>query len=53
MVRNHVARIVVDIRHDVLGERAQELLTTAHVHARCVLGCVYSRAQTVPRCATA
>ncbi|MER8428192.1 hypothetical protein [Mesorhizobium sp. M1403] len=33
-----VARIVIDIGHDVLDERAQQLLTTAHVDTRRVPG---------------
>lgn len=36
--QDHVARIVIDIRHDVLDERAQQLLTTAHVNTRRIPG---------------
>ncbi|MER8701655.1 hypothetical protein [Mesorhizobium sp. M1273] len=36
--QDHVARIVIDIRHDVLDERAQQLLTTAHVDTRRIPG---------------
>ena len=32
--QDHVARSVIDVRHDILDERAQELLATAHVDAR-------------------
>ncbi|MER8731788.1 hypothetical protein NKH28_18405 [Mesorhizobium sp. M1227] len=36
--QDHVARMVIDIRHDVLDERAQQLLTTAHVDTRRIPG---------------
>lgn len=36
--QDHLARSIIDVRHDILDERAQELLATAHVSARRVPG---------------
>lgn len=36
--QDHIARVVIDVRHDILDERAQELLTASHIDTWCIPG---------------
>lgn len=36
--QDHIARVVIDVRHNVLDERAQQLLTAAHIDTRRIPG---------------